>query len=125
MGGVVFRLHHYDIIAWGLATHHAMHSEQPGSLFDWETSIRSSFNVEVGNTGIFFVEVIVIVGQHRAGTGKLMRLITSADYLHMHPSKYGLTNSVRLSLFLVFRLLARRPAQIRQATRREAKTEGC
>ena len=62
-----------------------MHRQQTGSLLDRELPIRASFYMEMGNSGVLFIEEIKFAGKARAGDVQ-MRCFIPANYFHMHPS---------------------------------------
>src|SRR5260370_14150837 len=59
--------------------------------------------MEMGNARVLFVEEIYLAGKSKAGISQ-MRLITFADYLHVHPSQCSLPLAPKLTIYFRFPL---------------------
>src|SRR5260370_41246201 len=78
-------LNHHNVIAGGLAPHHAVHGQQSGGLIHGKTAVRSGFDMEVSRSSAFFIKKENIAGRNEAENFEMMRLTTSADHLQLDP----------------------------------------
>jgi len=67
-----------------------MHCKQSGRLVDRKTAVRSGLHVKVGYARVFFIEKKDVAVRGRTSSQQLMRMVTSADYLHVYPPERGL-----------------------------------
>src|SRR5438309_1124211 len=78
--------HQNHVVRWSLVAHHAMHGKQTSGLFDWESSIRVRFDMEMGHSGVPFVKKVLLTCDRRLGGAHGMHLCTSADHSHLYLS---------------------------------------
>ena len=62
-----------------------MHRQETCGLLNRESTVRACGDLEVRDSGVFFVEKIDITRKCWAGIRQMMRLLTSADQLQVHP----------------------------------------
>jgi hypothetical protein len=62
-----------------------MHGQQSGGLIDRETAVGPGLYMEMGYSRVLFVKEEGIAVGDGTGSQQLMRMVTSADYLHVHP----------------------------------------
>src|SRR5215471_576483 len=67
-----------------------MHSQQSRRLIHWQAAVGTCGNVEMSDSRVSFVEEVDIAGRSGLGSGQMMRMVTSADYLHVHPPECSL-----------------------------------
>lgn len=81
----VFGLDQNGVIAGTLPPNEAMHSEKPGGLINGKTAVGAGLNMKMGHSRILFVKEEDIAVRHGARRQQLLRIVTSADHLHVHP----------------------------------------
>ena len=122
--GLVFGLHHDHVIARRLASHHAMHRQEPCGLINWKAAVRTCLDMKVRHSRVLFVEEVNIARKCRAGIRQLMRLLTSADNLHMHPLRMRPGAGTKAVEFSILCPSTRRVPQIGYSVKQEAVTAG-
>jgi hypothetical protein len=58
--------------------------------------------MKMRHASVFFIEKEDIAGKSRAGIRQLMRLLTSADHLHVHPLRMQPRDETEANEFLFF-----------------------
>jgi len=79
-----------SIVAGRSASNQAMHGKKSGRLIYRKTPIGSRLHMKVGNARVFFVKEEGIAVGNRTRSEQLMRMVTSADHLHVHPLECSL-----------------------------------
>jgi hypothetical protein len=70
-------------------------------LINRKCAVGPCFNMKVGNASVLFIEEIQLAGKSMAGVCKVLGLITSVDYFHVHPSEYCFVLVPKLMIYLL------------------------
>ncbi len=99
---LIFGLDQDDIIARRLASHDAVHRQQPRRLVYRKSPVWAGLHVKMGRPGILFIKEEDVARKRGTGIWHLLRMVTSADRLHVHPLRMQPRDGTEAYQILIF-----------------------